>query len=320
MPNRSAAAGGLILLAMADIALIDNWVRFLTPEIGLWQFHFMRSVLVCVLLAGIALALGWRIAPQRFIPVAARSILASLGMVLYFGALSLMTISQAGAGLFTAPIFVLVLSMLFFRVRVGMVRIGAVGAGFAGVLILLQPWGASMATGAALIAVAAGFFHAFGAVATRHWCEGETTSALNFGYFFAMGAWGLLGLAVLAILPVTAPPGPEGFFTRGWVMPSAQALFWTSLQAVGGMIAIGLLVRGYQMAEASRITVFEYGFLPMAAFWAFVLFGELPDLATVMGTLLIVAAGVVIALRGEERPPHEPGSEAPPTPPGSAQP
>jgi drug/metabolite transporter (DMT)-like permease len=320
MVNNTLLAAGLIMLAMADIALIDNWVRYLTPEIGLWQFHFMRSVLVCGILAGLAAAMGWRLRPHRFAAVAWRSALASLGMVLYFGALSLMTISQAGAGLFTAPIFVLVISVLFFGVRVGVVRILAVGLGFVGVMVLLRPWGDAMAISASVIAVAAGFFHAFGAVLTRQWCEREGTAALNFGYFFAMGGWGLLGVLVLLVLPVQAPEGPAGWFTRGWVVPSAAALFWTALQGFGGMIAIGLLIRGYQLAEASRITVFEYAFLPFAAFWAFLLFAELPDMATVVGTLLIVSAGMLIAFRGGDRPPADPGAEMPPTPPGSTQP
>ena len=314
MHNKTLLAAGLITLAMADIALIDNWVRFLTPEIGLWQFHFMRSALVCAILAAIALAMGWRLRPHSFAAVAWRSALASLGMVLYFGALSLMTISQAGAGLFTAPIFVLVISVLFFGVRVGVVRMIAVGIGFAGVMVLLRPWGDAMAISASVLAVSAGFFHAFGAVLTRQWCAREGTAALNFGYFFAMGSWGLLGILALALLPVTAPPGPEGWFTRGWVVPSASALFWTGLQGLGGMVAIGLLIRGYQLAEASRITVFEYAFLPFAAFWAWLLFAELPDLATVLGTVLIVAGGLLIVIRGGDRPPADPGAEMPPTP------
>lgn len=315
MRNATLPAAGIIVLAMADIALIDNWVRYLTAEIGLWQFHFMRSAMVCAGLAALAPILGWRLRPRRWRAVGLRSALASLGMVLYFGALSLMTISQAGAGLFTAPIFVLVISWAAFGVRVGTVRIAAVAAGFLGVLILLRPWGDAMTSGAAVIAVAAGAFHALGAVLTRQWCAEESTATLNFGYFLAMGGWGLLGVAALALTPVDAPAGAAGWFLRGWVAPSPMVLMWTALQGLGGMIAIGLLIRGYQLAEAAHVTIFEYSFLPLAAFWAFVLFAELPDAATIAGTALIVAAGASIALRGAGRPMAAPGSEMPPNPP-----
>ena len=56
-----------------------------------------------------------------------------------FGAVAVLPIAQVGAGLFTAPIFVLIFSALFFGLPIGKWRIIAVGLGFAGVLLLLRP-------------------------------------------------------------------------------------------------------------------------------------------------------------------------------------
>lgn len=311
------AAAALIVLAMADIALIDSWVRHVAPDIGLWQFTFMRCVMACAMLLPLVLALGWRLRPVRAWAVLLRSAAASLGMVLYFGALALMTIAQAGAGLFTAPIFVLIVSALVFGVRVGPVRIAAVALGFVGVLVVLRPWGAGVAPAAAALAVTAGLFHALGAVLTRQLCRAESTATLNMGFFLGMAVWGLLGLVAVAML---APEDGTGWFSRGWVAPSGTVLAWSAAHALGSVIAIGLLIRGYQLAEASRVTVFEYSFLPLAALWTWLQFGDRPDPATLVGMALIVSAGTVIALRGEEAPRRHPGVAPVPTPPRSTQP
>jgi drug/metabolite transporter (DMT)-like permease len=220
-------------------------------------------------------------------------------MVLYFGALSLMTINQAGAGLFAAPIFVLAISALFFGVAVGPVRILAVAIGFAGVLVVLQPWGTQISTPAMLVAISAGVLHATGAVMTRQLCAQESTATMNLGYFLGMGVWGILGVAVVSIFDLEQIAGAAGFFSRAAVWPSAEVTAWIAVQTLGGVVATGFLIRGYQMAEASRITVFDYSFLPFAALWAWLMFGDVPDMATVVGTGLIIVAGVAIVLRTE---------------------
>jgi len=304
--DRTRAAGGLIVAAMALIALADNFVRHVTSDIGLWQFQVMRGALALVLIGGAGAVLGWRLRPRRPGRVALRSAVASGGMVLYFGALSLMTINQAGAGLFTAPIWVLVISALGFGVSVGPVRSVAVALGFAGVLVVLQPWGAALSWPAAAVALAAGALHATGAVMTRQLCAGESTAAMNLGYFIGMGAWGLIGMAAVHLLDLPQIDGPEGFFSHAAVWPSAGATAWIALQTLIGVAATGLLIRGYQMAEASRITVFDYSFLPLAGLWAWLLFGDVPDWGTVVGTALIIVAGLVIVRRSA--PPDQPGA------------
>jgi drug/metabolite transporter (DMT)-like permease len=94
-----------------------------------------------------------------------------------------------------------------------------------------------------------------------------------------------------------AAPGPAGFVLRGWVTPDATFLLLATVQAVGAALGVVLMVRAYQVAEANRVSVFEYLVLPSAAFWGFVLYDQRIGLAAVLGMALIFAAGVAIALR-----------------------
>jgi drug/metabolite transporter (DMT)-like permease len=61
-----------------------------------------------------------------------------------------------------------------------------------------------------------------------------------------------------------------------------------------------MMIRAYQIAEASRVSVFEYVILPASALWGWVIWSEVLTPTAIAGMVLIAAAGVVIALRARQ--------------------
>ncbi|WP_417589433.1 DMT family transporter [Pararhodobacter oceanensis] len=294
--NRTLAAALCILGYAVLIGFVDNFVREIALIGGLWQFQLMRSAMAAAMMGLLALPLALRLRPVNFRAVAARSLAHGTGILIYFGSLGFLSVAQASAGLFAAPIFVLLLAR-FYGHRIGVLRLLAALVGFVGVLMVLQPGAQSDLDWRSLVPLAAGAFYALGNVATREWCAQESAATLTLGFFIVLGLAGALGLAVLA---VTAPPVPEGaagFLTRGWLWPSPAFLGWTLLQAVGSMLAIALLVTGYQIAEASRVTIFEYVLLPVVAGWSYLLWQEPLSLSAAIGIVLIIGAGALMVLR-----------------------
>ncbi len=295
-PNRTLAAAGAILVYAMLIGFTDNYVRVIAEGTGLWQFHAMRSAMAFALVGALALPLGLRLRPKNLRAVAARSAIHACAMVLYFGSLAFLTVAETAAGLFTAPIFVLVLSRFVYGHALGPVRVVAVATGFLGVILVLAP-GAGEIGWLSAAPVAAGALYAMGNLATREWCPGESAETLTVGFFAGLGVVGLAGMAVLAMLAPEAPSGPEGFLLRGPGWPSGEVLFWTAVQAAGSLLGVGLMIRAYQLAEASRVAVFEYVILPSSAFWSWALWGETVTPLAAIGMALIIAAGAMIALR-----------------------
>lgn len=295
--NRTRAALAAVLGYATLIGFTDNFVRLVAEDGGLWQFHALRTAMAAVLFALAARPLGLVLAPRRWGPVLARSAIHAVAMLVYFGCLAFLTVAQTAAGLFTAPIFVLIFSRFLFGHPLGPVRIAAVAVGFVGVVLVLQPGSASPLGWASLFPVAAGALYALGNLATREWCAGESAAALTLGFFVALGLAGAIGLGVLAIWQPEVPAGAAGFILRGWVVPSGRFLFWTFVQAAGSMVAVGLMVRAYQLADASRVSIFEYVILPISAVWSWVLWDQGITPVAVLGMGLIVAAGAMIALR-----------------------
>lgn len=293
--NRPMAAAVSMLSAMMIIGFIDNFVSVIADSVSLWQFHAMRSVTTVPLLLLMSLLGLGRLKPRRWRPVVARSVIITISMMLYFGSLGFMPISQVLAGLFTSPIFVLLINIAVQKRRIGIWRISAVLMGFVGIMCVLQP-GSSDFGLMSLMPVAAGCFYAIAAIATRSWCEGESAVSL-LGANMAM--LGTTGLVVASMVGFVFPEGQD-FMTRSWTWEIAEVVPWVLLQAVGSVVGVFLVLRAYQMDEPTNVAVFEYSVMVFAPLFAWVLFGQTLDLLQGLGIVLISAAGVIIALRSTE--------------------
>jgi drug/metabolite transporter (DMT)-like permease len=293
---RPGIAALSILGGMFALGITDNFVPYISETGSLWQFHMVRGVLSVILL-GILAAVGMGvIRPLSWRAVLGRSLFPASAMLIYFGCLSVLPIGVVVAGLFTAPMFVLLMSVLFQGARVGAVRICAVVLGFIGALLVIQPDPNALDL-VSFLPILAGLLYAIGALVTRLWCAQEGTIALSAGFFGMLGVFGAIGLL---ILPAGGPEGFAGFVYRGWVPLTGAMWFWITVQAVGSIIGIGLIFRGYLLGEAGYVAVFEYSLLVFASFWAWVLWGQVMNPLAFVGMVLIVAAGAVIILRTDE--------------------
>jgi drug/metabolite transporter (DMT)-like permease len=300
--DRSLAAFGMILVYSLLIGFADNFVRVVAAEAGLWQFHALRSLMALPLIVGFAWAARHRIAPRNPRAVMARSAVHGLAMLTYFGALGFLPVAVVAAGLFTAPMFVLLISGLAFGERITPLQIVAVAMGFGGVILVLGPAATEGASVAALLPVLAGALYALGNIATRRWCDGESAETLLAGFFVALFTLGVIGLMVLQVFPQPAPQGADGFVLRGWVAPSATFLFWVTVQAVISVIGVGLMIRAYQVAPAATVSVLEYIILPISALWGLYLWDETLGWWAIFGMGLIALAGVLITLGPRQAP------------------
>jgi drug/metabolite transporter (DMT)-like permease len=291
--TKPALAAISVLGGMAALGLTDNFVPHISERGSLWQFHLVRSVMAFVVL-GAVVAFGYgSLRAKRPIAVLGRSLFQAGAMLIYFGCLSVLPIGVVVAGLFTSPLFVVLISILFQGKSVGLFRWAAVVIGFVGALMVIRP-DPSALDPISFLPIVAGLLYAIGAVATRAWCEGESTLTLTAGFFGMLGVFGLIGVFVVSS---EAPAGHDGFVLRSWGPLDAEMLFWFAVQAVGSLIGIGLIFRGYLLGEASHVAVFEYSLLVFASFWAWVLWDQTVPVLGLFGMVLIALAGSIIALR-----------------------
>lgn len=299
-PSRVLYGGLIIVGAMSIIGLIDNFIRYAAEDASLWQFHFFRSVVACAIIAVYCLVTKTSVKPRRPWGVWIRSMLMAGAILIYFGSILVMPIAEAGAALFSAPIFLVIFSVLLLRIRVGPWRLISVVVGFTGVLLILKPDPNNLDV-FTLVPIIAGIFYALGQMITRHWCADEDTIVVLLFFFVAIGLCGLLGTVALTVFPAPqewSELNPNfAYFWSGWTPPTKEFLFWSLIQGVGSLIGVAGLVRGYQVAEPTFVSVFEYSFLVFAGFWGWVLWKEIPDPLSAVGIVAIIIAGMIITLR-----------------------
>ena len=279
---------------MAILGTIDNFMKFIAVEISLWQFHFVRSFIAVPVIVIFGLLAGWDLRTKRLWPVLGRNMFLTGAMFVYFGCLGFFPIAAVAAGLFTAPVLVMFINAIWSRRAIGLIRLVTALVGFIGTILVLKPdvGGLSWAN---LIPVSAGLMYAFGNVATRKWCEGESAVSLLWSYMFLMLIFGGLGVVYLYF----NPGDPSNYLTRGWVWPSAGVWVWIWLQAVFSLVGIGFIMKAYLIGEVTYVSIFEYSMLIFASIAAWVLFGDRLGPLGFVGIGLITITGIVIAIRSK---------------------
>ncbi len=230
----------------------------------------------------------------------ARAVVLFFAYFAYYLAFPALPLADAVALYFTVPLFVVVLAGPYLGERSNLKVWGAVLIGLVGVAVMLRP-GAGLFEPAALLSLFSAFAYAFGQLMARK--KGATTSAAVFA-FWQNGFFLFIALTfplIFALLGIVDAPHPSlRFLVRPWVWPTLNdGLLMMSCGVIAAAGTI-LLVRGYQLAPANTAAAFEYTGLIWVSLFAFVFFGEVPEMQTIIGALFIVAAGL-LALKAQTK-------------------
>jgi drug/metabolite transporter (DMT)-like permease len=284
---------------MVLLGFVDNFVATVAEEISIWQFLAVRASMAIPLICLMSMMGLGTMRPKRFWAVAVRSLLTATGLMLYFGSLAFMPIAQSLAGLFTSPIFVLLISAFVLKQTIGKWRVIAVAVGFSGILLVL-----GVQDGAPgwimMMPVAGGLIYATGSMATRILCSEESTISMLAGIMIVQFIIGTLALVGLTIWSPVVPAGADGFLLRGLVWPIETVFPYIAMQAVISVAGVFLLIRAYQWGEASQVSVLEYSIMIFGPFFAWLLMGQSITPTMIAGIALIMIAGGIIAVRSKE--------------------
>jgi drug/metabolite transporter (DMT)-like permease len=157
------------------------------------------------------------------------------------------------------------------REQVGWRRWAAALVGFAGVLIILKPGGGAL-NGYAVIATLSALLVCGSTIAIRMLAASESAATI-------MVYQSLILCAAYAVPATLAWEWPTG---REWMLLLVIGLF--------GAVSQYLFTLAFRLGEAAALAPLEYTRLILAAAIGYAVFAEVPDLATVIGSLVIVGA------------------------------
>ena len=193
----------------------------------------------------------------------------------FFLSLNHIGLAEATALTDCNPVLITLGAALFLGERLTLPRLIGVGLAMAGALIVIRP-GSDVFSAAALLPLGSALSYAISALLTRHVGARESHWA-SMIWAAAFGA-----LATSLLLPFV------------WVPIASGDLWKFALIGVLGSGAQLCLIRAFTLAEASVVAPFSYAGILFATLWGIALYREYPDLWTVIGAVVIVAAGLYV--------------------------
>ncbi|MDM7459527.1 MAG: DMT family transporter, partial [Paracoccus sp. (in: a-proteobacteria)] len=191
------------------------------------------------------------------------------------------------------PLLVAALSGPVLGEHVGWRRWAAISLGFAGILVILQPGGQTLGVEALLPLLAAFLFAIYGLL-TRHVAR-DDPSVVSFFWT------GVTGAAFMTVAGIGQ-----------WQWLEAADWIWMACLCVTGITSHYLMIRSYELAEASALQPFAYTQLVWISIIGVAVFSESLRANVILGGVIVVGAGLFTLLRQRQPRPDRPNPPAAP--------
>lgn len=263
----------LSIIASITTAFIHAAMRWI--ELEPFLIAFWRNALCLLLILPVVLAKdAWRSGPGALSRHIYRGLANTAAMVTLIMGLDRLPFAEATALTFATPAFMLIGSVLFLRERPRPVRWLSALIGLIGVIIVSPPGPDWFGSGGMLILISAALFAAAFLIGKT-----QTWVASDLGILFYL----YLALTVFCT-PLAASV---------WRWPDGDAFLGLAIVAVLSIAAHYAGIVALRRADASLVSLFDYLRLIWAVMIGVLLFQEIPDAATVIGSLFIAAAALV---------------------------
>ena len=276
-----------ILLGIAGMGCItfnDAMMKLVISDIPVGQAIFVRGCFAMLPITWLVYRTGgWRtLVVQRRASQAWCAVLLALPLFVFVYSLSQLPLSLATIIFFTNPLFVTLLAPRFLGERLTRVRVLAVLAGFVGAVIVMQPTAAAfkwIMLGPVFVAL----LTAVRELVIRRVVVEESSGSILF----------YSSLAVTLCALGTAP--------FGWDSLSARQVGLLATASVGFGFGLFLMTEALRFAEASLLSPYKYSAVVWALLLGYLFWGEQLSPWAYVGTALIVASGLTVALRDRHR-------------------
>ena len=287
MTDQNTRLGILLMIATSFIfAMQDGISRHLAGTYNVWMVVMIRfwffALFVIVMAARRPGGLGRAVTTKYPLLQILRGLLLAAEVCIMVTAFVLLGLVESHAVFTSYPLLVAALSGPVLGEKVGWRRWTAIGIGFVGVLVILQP-GLKVFSPVALVPLLSAFMFALYGLLTRYVARGDSTTTS----FFWTGTVGAAAMTLVGIWhwqPMTAPD-------------------WAWMATLCGTAALGhwMLIKAYAVAEASAIQPFAYLQLVFAASIGITLFGERLEWNVAAGAVIVVCAGLFTLWRERMR-------------------
>ena len=267
-----------ILCSAFCFACMSAFVR-LAGDVPTIQKSFFRNIVALAVALGVLLKDGKGIRPadsKNWPMLLARSFFGTVGILANFYAVDHLMLSDANMLNKMSPFFAVIASYFMLKEKIRLPQLLTLGGAFAGALFIIKPTLSNMALIPSLVGLCGGL------------CAG-----IAYTYVRKLGLHGERGPVIVFIFSsfscLTALPFIL-FDYSPMTLSQLLCLLGAGLAATGGQFSI---TAAYCHAPAREISVYDYSQVVFSAAMGFLLFGDRPDIFSILGYVLICSMAVV---------------------------
>ena len=310
--DNSNAMGALCAMtAMFFFSLNDVLIKMLSDAYPLHEVVMSRSLIGMMTFLGIIMPFsgGLRVLKTSRLGMHfLRGACVVFANTCFFMGLATIPLADAVAIFFVSPVIITIFSVVFLGEKVGPLRWAATILGLLGVIVIVRP-GASAFQFVYLFPMLAAIGYACLNILTRK--IGGTESAATMTFYIQ-----LTFILVSSIVGLSFGDGrfdngghpSVSFLLRAWEYPLMRDLWIFIILGMASTLGGYLISFAYRQSEAAFVAPFEYIAMVMAIFWGYTVFGEIPDLNTWIGIILILSSGLYMVFRDIQIHPESTGN------------
>ncbi|MEN9780993.1 MAG: hypothetical protein RL014_2141 [Pseudomonadota bacterium] len=275
---------GIVAMSLGMVSFVANdaIIKQVSASLPSGQLIFIRGLFAIALLLALCSWMGlWRSPGGGLRALGQRSVLLratldALATIAYLTSLFHLPLGNATAINMATPLVISLMAVLWLGERVGAARWVALAAGFAGVLLVVQPRSEGF-NAYAWLCLGGTLLHAARDLVTRRIASSTPSLLITLST--------ALAVSLLAALISLA---------QGWVAVSAAQLAWLALASVFLSTGYYLLIVAMRAGEVSVIAPFRYVGLLFALLLGWLIWAELPNALAWLGIALLVGAGLYV--------------------------
>lgn len=277
--NSTSAAVLIMLTSMLLFTTNDAVGKWLTHSYSVSMLIFCRGIAGLLILSPFLWKAGWRklFVLDRPVLLLVRVALTVIDSYAFYFAVSRLPLADVMTYWLAAPIYVATFSPLLLGEHVGWRRWTAIGIGFAGVIVALEPSRALLSS-SAIVSIVGSMAFGFVLLSARSLKE---TPGITMIFWQTAGAF----IVSACVVPFS------------WHAPQPGDILPLALLGLLAMLAHVMVNWAFKLADAAAVAPLQYTQLFWAIVFGWLVFGDFPSMAKFIGAGLIIASGLYIFFR-----------------------
>lgn len=285
-----------MVLACAEFALVGLCAKLLSKELSSVEIMFYRNLLGTFFLGYMIYRLKNRLfTTKKLYLLIIRGVLGALALYCFFYNVTQISLAAAFTFMKISPIFIAIISFVFFKENIGKLGSFAIIIAFVGVMLILEPWQSidlrNFSTKDSLIGLGSALFSSLALLSMRRLQKYYSTPIIAFAFVLSAS---ILPAISMLIAPFYSPKALD-FMLASYKNPSLHATILIVFMGILGAIYQIHITKAYGLAQKAAV-VAGVGYLDVVftLFLGLMLGEGLPDISVLGGIVLIIGGGLLL--------------------------